>query len=361
MRRRCPITTVVAVGLSLVVSLTAACDSYVVVQPDQSSNGAAKVYYVSNQGDDDADGSTDGTAFRTVGRALEAVQPGDTVLILPGTYNEALTLEGAGAPGAPITIRGEGAAILDGRETMTIGFWCENCRNIVIENLEVRGYTDIGVGALASSDITMRNLVVHDNGFDAQLEDWDIEGYGIQADESQNVTIENNDVYRNGPQPGASAIMGTGIDTFGITDSVIRNNRSHHNVGGGILVEDSVNVLVEGNEVFSNDLDASAEEWWDGGIWLDGGHDVTIRGNVFKNNKGPGIQISDEDHQQPYGYVVENNTSTENYFGIYIWNFGTSDLPPQDVLRMSDNRILGNSRKDVWIVPWDCPPPDPCD
>ena len=225
-------------------------------------------YYVSNQGNDDNDGRTRETAFRTIGRALETIQPGGTILILPGTYHEALTLENAGSSNEPITIRGEGGmAVLDGQETLYIGFWCENCSNFVFENLEIRDYTDIGIGVYLSSKITMRNLKVHHNGFDAQLVGWEIEGYGIQVDESQKITVENNDVYQNGPQPQVPGrLMGTGINTYMCTDCVIRNNRSYENIGGGILVEDSINVLVESNEVISNDLDASAEEWWDGGI-----------------------------------------------------------------------------------------------
>jgi parallel beta-helix repeat protein len=86
-----------------------------------------------------------------------------------------------------------------------------------------------------------------------------------------------------------------------------------------------------------------------GGIWVDGGHDVMVISNTFRSNLGPGIQISDEDEQRPYGYVLEGNLSTENYYGIYVWNFGTSDFPPEDILRMSNNQIVGNTIRDVWI------------
>jgi len=147
-------------------------------------------------------------------------------------------------------------------------------------------------------------------------------------------------------------LMGTGINTYNLTDSVIRNNNSHDNIGGGFLVEDSVNVLVEGNVATDNDLDATVDEWWDGAIWIDGGRDITVRGNTFANNLGPGIQISDEDRQNPTGYVLENNTSTGNTYGIFIWNFGTSGYPSQDILQMSGNTISGNTVQDVWIVPW---------
>ncbi|MFC1853488.1 right-handed parallel beta-helix repeat-containing protein [candidate division CSSED10-310 bacterium] len=191
-------------------------------------------------------------------------------------------------------------------------------------------------------------------GHAVQLIDWELEGYGIHVDWTTDVTIENNNVYRNGPNPQIfpQFLMGTGINTFGLANAVIRNNRSHHNTGGGILVEDSINILVENNEIYENDLDASIDEWWDGGIWVDGGHDVTIRNNVFRNNLGPGIEISDEDFQEPYGYVLENNVSTLNYYGIFIWNFGTNDWPDESIIRNINNQFTGNTIKDVWIEDW---------
>jgi parallel beta-helix repeat protein len=284
---------------------------------------------------------------------LTVVQPGGTILVLPGTYNEALTLESVGSSNAPITIQGDGsAAILDGQGTRAIGFWCEKCTNLIFENLEIRNYTDVGIGVYLSTDVAMRNLKVHHNGFAPQLVGWEIEGYGVHVDESQQIIVESGEIYQNGPQPTPPGTLGTGINTFGCIDCVIRNNHSHDNIGGGILVEDGVRVLVEGNEVIANYLDATADEWWDGGIWIDGGHDVTVRNNTFKNNLGPGIQISDEDHQHPYGYVLENNVSIGNYYGIYIWNFGTTGFPSENILRMSSNQISGNAVQDVWIVPW---------
>ncbi len=373
MSRRNPAAAACVAAFALLLAIAAACGDETTVAPDDAGGGETPVatragesgagtYYVSNRGDDEADGAQVSTAFRTIGRALEVVRPGDTVLIQPGTYHEALTLEEVGGPAMTITIRGDGGTpALDGRNDMSIAFWCEPCTNITFENLEINNYTDIGIGVSLSSDITMRDLNVHDNGTSPQLVDWEIEGYGIQAEESTGVTIENNEVYRNGPRPISPGRLGTGIDTFELTDSVIRGNRSHDNIGGGILVEDGVRVVVEGNEVTSNYLDASADEWWDGGLWLDGGRDVTVRDNVFKDNQGPGIEISDEEHARPSGYVLEGNTITGNYFGIYLWNFGTSDLPDEDILRMSNNRISGNARQQLWIVPWECPPPYPCD
>jgi len=314
--------------------------------------------YVSPTGSDAADGRTSQTALETLARALQIVQPGETVRLLPGVYVESMEVTLRGLPGRPITITGEGGvAVLSGNRQLRIGLWCEECAYVRIENLEIRDYRDIGVRVVLSDQVTLDRLRVHHNGFSPSI--FEVEGYGLDLDESSNRTIENNEVYHNGPDPRSPMSVGTGINTFAIRQSVIRNNRSYDNIGGGILVEDSTNVLVEGNTIFDNDLDVTADEWWDGGIWLDGGRDVTIRNNVFRNNRGPGIEISDEDIQRPRGYVLENNISTGNYFGIYIWNFGSTDFPPSDVLQRSGNDFSGNTRQDVWIEAMPCPTPCP--
>ena len=49
------------------------------------------------------------------------------------------------------------------------------------------------------------------------------------------------------------------------------------------------------NRIYGNDLDVSADEWWDAGIWVDGGADVPLVRNTIQDNLGPGIEISDED------------------------------------------------------------------
>lgn len=334
-----------------------------------ASSGSSSDYFVSKNGNDNNNGRSANSAFKTIGKAFQVVQPGETIFVFAGIYNEDLILENIGSSSAPITLRGQGnttalgdkksnipnsnnSPILDGQRKKALGIWFENCKNLVFENLEIRSYTDIGIGFYECSKITLRSLKVHHNGFAVQLKDWELEGYGIHIDESSNVFIAENEVYQNGPNPQKDILMGTGINTFGCRDCTIRSNRCYENIGGGMLVEDGVNVLVEDNEVFNNDLDASIDEWWDGGLWVDGGHDITIRNNTFYGNLGPGIEISDEDFQEPYGYILINNTSQNNYYGIFIWNFGSNDWPPENIIKRSGNIFKNNSIKDIWIVPW---------
>ncbi len=327
----------------------------------QESEAAAGIY-VSANGDDANDGRSRDRPLRTISKAVELVVPGETVLVLPGTYNEQVEVASKGDASDPIIIKGLGGTpVLDGQGQLQYGFHVVDSEGLVFENMELRGYSNEGIGFFTSSDVTARALVVHDNGFDNTNPDADREGFGINVDDCQRVVVEDNEVYANGPgaELRANDVLGTGIDTWGSQDVIIRRNNVHDNIGGGIRVEDSTAVRVSDNTVSSNDADASKWEWWDAGLWIDGGSDVVAADNRFESNLGPGIQVSDEDRQLPKGYVLENNVSTGNYYGIYVWNFGSCPYPPEDVLRLSGNDFAGNSRQDVLCEVLPCP--QPCD
>jgi parallel beta-helix repeat protein len=351
--------------IAIIIVLSMACGNQLDLDTEERDGEENdNTYYVSTNGDDEAEGVAPKTAFKTISRAVWEAGPGSTIIVSPGIYNEEIILFEWGSADALISLRGEGdGVILDGERSHATGIWCEECENVVFENLEIRNYSDVGIGVYMSESIVFRNLTVHDNGFAVQLSDWDLEGYGIMVDETRTVIVEDSEVFRNGPEEKtANNPLGTEINVYASHGCLIRNNRSYENRGGGILVEDSVDIIVENNQVYANDLDASFDGWWDGGLWLDGGHNVTVRNNVFQDNLGPGIEISDEDIQNPSGYVLEGNLSTGNYYGIYIWNFGTGDFPDESILVLKDNQFTNNLWEDVLIDPWGCPPEDqPCD
>lgn len=64
------------------------------------------VYYVSNSGNDDDDGLSEETAYKTILKAFKSIKPGGTIRILPGTYNESIGVESCGSLTAPILIEG---------------------------------------------------------------------------------------------------------------------------------------------------------------------------------------------------------------------------------------------------------------
>ncbi|THB65542.1 MAG: DUF1565 domain-containing protein [Desulfovibrio sp.] len=298
--------------------VTALC----LVGPDATQAREPTVWYVSTTGSDNNSGISLETPFATLNRALETARPGDTIRIRPGTYAEALVLEKLGQDhGEPIVIEGQPGLdppVFDGQGVHAIGLWCEDCANLTIRHLVFTGYTDLAVGFTQSTRITLENISARDNGCCVQLTDWEFEGYGLFLENSTDCLVKDCETSGNGPKPQGELLMGTGINMYGCADSRILDNVSHHNIGGGILVEDSFNILVQGNTVYANDLDASIDGWWDGGLWLDGGGNVVVRDNLFYSNLGPGLEISNEDNQNIQGYVVEGNVCHSNYWGVYI-------------------------------------------
>lgn len=325
------------------------------VSPDNSLPPTPTVQnavFVSVSGHDGNDGRSRENAVRTIQRALALIKAGDTILVTSGVYNQQVEIRNRDSS-VPVRIQGEAGAILDGGRQLRFGIRIRDSADVQVSFLEIANYSDSGIAAWYSNRVEFKNLRVHDNGFRNQSSWSDGEGYGIDIQGCRNVLVEGNEAYANGPEPAIRnrGIMGTGINTWGNHDIVIRSNRSHHNIGGGILVEDSTQVLVVSNIVSDNDVDVSAFDWWDAGIWLDGGSDVIIRDNVFTGNLGPGIQISNEEGANPRGYVVEGNTSTRNYFGILMRDFGVCPFPSENILRLNNNNFTGNTRKDIFCQP----------
>lgn len=318
-------------------------------------------WYVCPQGSDTHNGRTPSSAFHTLGHALEVVQPGQTILLLWGTYHEFAGAYDLGSTDATIVIRGDVAdqVLFDGQRTRGSAFQCWECVNIIVENLTIQNYRWEGLGVFLSRQITLRNLHIRDSGFAIHPEIGD-GASGITVLDSTGVTIENNTLDRIGFKIIEQDVSGNGIDVYRCQNCQVRGNMLRSVIGTGILVEESCTVTVESNTVEDGEMEML--DWWDGGIWLDGGHDVVVRDNTFRNNHGPGIQVSDSEAVYPngsYGFVLENNISQNNEFGMYLWNFGVCP-PPENAVRMSGNTVSGNVQQDFRCVEWECGVGQPC-
>lgn len=69
------------------------------------ANSAPVTYHVAMNGDDDNDGKSRKSAFRTIQRAANTVNVGDSVVISEGTYPERIRIRATGAKSAPITFK----------------------------------------------------------------------------------------------------------------------------------------------------------------------------------------------------------------------------------------------------------------
>lgn len=84
----------------------------------KAADDAPRTYFVSQNGRDDNVGLTPDSPFRTIQKAADQVNVGDTVLVGGGTYPETVRIRATGSPTAPISFLGRPGerVVLDGAE-----------------------------------------------------------------------------------------------------------------------------------------------------------------------------------------------------------------------------------------------------
>jgi len=115
-----------------------------------SAHGAT--YFVRPQGNDQANGVSPATAFRTLARAAAIFQGGDSVVLAPGAYREpARFMEGTPSDGRAMSITGDESGALTGTAPGAVVIVCSSASDAGIgihrfRNLTIRGLTFRGVG-----------------------------------------------------------------------------------------------------------------------------------------------------------------------------------------------------------------------
>ncbi|MDF5737437.1 MULTISPECIES: calcium-binding protein [unclassified Nostoc] len=179
---------------------------------------AGNTYYVSGTGDDNNNGLIEGSAFRTLGRAVYQMQTGDTLYVMNGTYDKGATLFNFNGsannwttikayPGATPKIkttggginifsssyvRIEGLNIEGNRKNITLKYALEqkNIYNNPLTNsngISIKAWTNSeGVGGSNTHHIVISGNTVSN-----------FPGAGIESSNSDYITIEKNVVSRN--------------------------------------------------------------------------------------------------------------------------------------------------------------------
>lgn len=136
---------------------------------------AAATFYVSTTGSDSANCSIN-TPCATINHASSLTNPGDTVRVLPGTYNlVSATCINTSAPNVTYISDTKGAAKINGQQNCT-NIWHDSgasAGNVIIDGFDFTGAintSNLGGGAVAIllegaiGNYTFRNNTVHDMG-----------------------------------------------------------------------------------------------------------------------------------------------------------------------------------------------------
>ncbi|RDW17474.1 hypothetical protein CWR48_13190 [Oceanobacillus arenosus] len=313
--------------------------------------------------------------FRTLGKAASEANAGTTVFIRKGNYNEKLVVKHSGTKSKPITFKAYNneKVVLSGKELK-----------------DVEGDTSL-VTINNKNYVTISGLIIQDLSTD--LTDETVIGIYVTG-ESNHITLENNNVQRiethadDGNGHGI-AIYGTGtmkdinisnniledlklgsseslvlngnIDGFKVENNIVRRS---DNIGIDLIGYEGIsndkkvdyvrNGIVKNNQVYeisSYGNPAYGEDYSAGGIYVDGGKNITIEKNtIYKSDIG--IEATSEhDYKYADNIKIINNSIYDNYYtGISIGGYdedrgGTiNSTISQNILYRNDTKGLGGGQ-----------------
>jgi hypothetical protein len=280
----------------------------------------AATYYVSaTDGDDENQGISRDAPLKTINMASQKAVAGDTVLVLPGGYNDRVYVTTSGSSGAPITYQAEGTVVCRG--------FTVNASYIRIIGFEITG----------------------------TVNDW-ADGAGVHSQGKYNEVRSNyiHDVTRVGIQ-----IFSPSEDSPEGSYCVVSGNRIVRAGLAGIEIYGR-NHLVESNEI-SHTLQYPAT-WTNPPDWADAdGLHFFGSGHVIRKNYIHDITLADPENKTPhidcfqtygpaYNIVFEQNVCDNPDDKMQGFMIEQINAPVQDIT-VRNNVIKAFRPLNVWNCP----------
>jgi len=257
----------------------------------------ATTYYVNGQTGDNSGPGTSTAPFRSFGRAITVLEPGDKLVVGSGRYNEPLVMTKSGTAQQPISIVGDGRPLIETASDAII---------ISGSYVEVSGFEAHSLGEGSAIAVGRRNHDVRVVGNIAR----DSGCGGIALVQTDYALIENNRVFGNSRRSpwqcsGISIYQAINFDHAQGVHNLIRDNLVYDNMD--MIVDNSISrsggKTTDGNGIIFDDSRHSQ-----GGL-TDPPYDglTLIENNIVFDNGGRGIHVFFSDH-----VAVRNNTSYHN-------------------------------------------------
>ena len=280
------------------------------LDPAPARAASGRVFYLSPNGSDQADGLSQATAWKTLARAGQAqYQPGDRILLQGGAeFTGTLLLQqnSAGTATDPVTISSYGIGRPTIRATGTEGIKVYNAGGVDISGLNIVGdqaayATSGGITFYVDQQVSapLDHVVISD--VDVSGFKWGIFlNTGTIGRGYQDVTISNSKLHDNrdtglltlGPDFDANnpSYAFTNVKVTGVTayhNQGDPSNLEHHS-GSGIILGSVNGATIEQSSAYDNGGLCPAGKEGPVGIWTYDSTNVTIQRNVSYDNKSGG-------------------------------------------------------------------------
>ena len=250
------------------------------------------VYYVSEDGSDENDGSYK-NPWLTLEKAAAAIKDGDTILVNSGTYEETQSAAVA-ANNVQIRCSDTGGAKIKYPQG----------KGIMIEgsNVTLSGLSLSEEGAEQTESNLMTGVITV-KGANAAICENNISGGGILLQGAENTKIYNNIIRDSKPEQAAAVTI-----TRGTTGCSVWNNsvisQSNGAIAAAVSMEEATDCRVLNNTVTGTD---------NGVCFGVGNEKVTLRNNIFTDCRGDAYVFAEQPERFDSNYNMFSNTYPKSW------------------------------------------------
>jgi hypothetical protein len=343
---------------TVAVTVSAASES------DSQSTGSAPVivvsaarktiYCVATTGSDSNPGTL-ASPWLTIQHAADSVQPGDTVYVRAGVYNEAVLIRKSGSqsggyiefasyPGEHAVIDGTGLNPFQGQGGLID---IRNQSFVIVDGFEIRNFetanashVPIGIFITGSgSCIKIENNHIHDIVTTVKTSAGDALGfaaYGSNGTSSiNNLVISGNELDHLVTGYSESMTLNGNVQYFDVTDNLDHDNNNigidaigFEHVSPVEATDQARDGIIAGNTIYnisSKDNPAYNGQYGADGLYVDGGTRIVIERNLV-HNVDIGIEMASEHHDRVTSYITsrDNVVYDCNVVGLSIGGYAAS-------------------------------------
>ncbi|MEN8789872.1 MAG: nitrous oxide reductase family maturation protein NosD [Flavobacteriaceae bacterium] len=230
--------------------------------------------------------------------ALEQASPQDTIILKPGVYREYNIIIDK-----PITLLGEGAAVIDGQNKGEV-------IRVISDSVHLEGLKIINVGTSYTSDYAAIRIVNsrHFKILNIKLEKL---FFGIYLEKAADGEVIGNTIMGDAVEEFNS---GNGIQLWYCKNVKVIDNRVEK-VRDGIYLEFSDNIEIE-NNISSHNIRY--------GLHFMFSNNDSYRGNTFENN-GAGVAVMFSKHINMFGNTFKKNWGAAS-FGLLLKEINDAEI-----------------------------------